>query len=513
MMSAGDTMTNRWIGIVGSAAIAVAACSSHDKTTPGEPTDASLPSGDGDGDTEAPPGCYAFDLPSPSELRASPKKVFAYYFPPFPISVDNKDPATDQYAKWLDPAGSNGMYAKYGGYLRDRPISRPMRSETEWRQLDFEREVTNAIAMGLDGFTFEFPDHVSADARWNHLPTMLDAAAAVDPDFRVMLSPDFPTGSTATTAGLEATIAAVANHPSVFKLADGSIVLASFYPERQPTTFWETLRTNLAAQGIKIAFVPIFLSWNGTGQDAWNSTAYGFSSWGVRTVPSTSNYVTASNSAHSRGKIWMSPVAFEDVRFKDNDGAGVMRYWEAQNSKLFRSSFENAIAGDADWISLTTWNDYTESWLSPSQERGYAVSDLGAYYVTWFKTGHAPPIVRDAIYYFHRQQKTDAPYDTTKQTAGAIQAQGAVTDLVELLAFLKTPGTLVITQGSDVKTMDADAGMVSFTVPIVPGTTPEFELRRDGQTVQQVRSATPIQTQMVYQDLMYHAGGGLPCTR
>jgi hypothetical protein len=472
---------------------------------------------DPDAGTDAPPavgpGCLPFDPLPAATLRASPHKAFAFYFPPFPVSVENRDPAVDQWAKWLDPAGSGGMYAAFGGYVRDRPRPRPVRPEPTWRQLDFEAEIRTAIAMGLDGFLFEYPDHVSVDQRWNHLGTMLDAAAAVDPGFRIMLSPDFPTAAGATTAGLESTIAAVAAHPSLFKLPDGTIPLASFYPERKPITFWETLRTNLAAAGVHVVFVPIFLSWNGSGREDWNDTVLGYSSWGVRTVPSTTSLVTAATSAHGRGRIWMSPVAFEDVRFKNDDGAGVMRYWEARNSELFRASFTAAIDGGADWLSLTTWNDYTESWLAPSQARGYAVVDVAAYYLQWFKTGTPPPIVRDALYYFHRRQRSDAPYDPSRQTAGAIQPQGAVTDDVELLAFLATPGTLVITQGDDVRTMDAPAGVTSFKAPIVPGATPAFALRRAGQAVIELTSATPVETAVVYQDLMYKAGGSLACER
>jgi Glycosyl hydrolase family 71 len=144
-----------------------------------------------------------------------------------------------------------------------------------------------------------------------------------------------------------------------------------------------------------------------------------------------------------------------------------------------------------------------------------SVVDVSAYYVTWFKTGAAPPIVRDAMYYFHRRQKSDAPYDTSKQTAGAIQVKGAaVSDQVELLAFLTGPSTLAITQGTNVQTKEVTAaGVTSFKVPVVPGTTPVFELSRGGTVQQRIVSATPIQTQMVYQDMMNHGGGGLTCTR
>ena len=86
---------------------------------------------------------------------------------------------------------------------------------------------------------------------------------------------------------------------------------------------------------------------------------------------------------------------------------------------------------------MPTWSDYTESTqVSPSYQNGYGYADLVAYhnihihsviniittihlvkvcdearyYVTWFKTGSPPAIVKEAIYYTHRNQKTDAPY-------------------------------------------------------------------------------------------------------
>ena len=174
---------------------------------------------------------------------------------------------------------------------------------------------------------------------------------------------------------------------------------------------------------------------------------------------------------------------------------------------------EKAIAGDADWIALITWNDYTESWMAPSKGRGYAVADVTAYYTSWFKTGKRPGLVRDALYYFHRSHRTDAPYDTGKQQiAMHIPYGDAASNKVELLAFLSAPGRLVIKQGSTVSTKDvAAAGMVSFTVTMVPGTTPAFELQRGGKIGQALQSKTPIRAKVTYQDMMYRAGGGTAC--
>ncbi|WP_326826491.1 endo-1,3-alpha-glucanase family glycosylhydrolase [Streptosporangium sp. NBC_01756] len=452
--------------------------------------------------------CLPFDKPSAATLRSYDKKVFAFYFPPYPLSIDNKDPSKDQYASWLDPAGSNGMYAAQGGHSRDRPLTRPVRSGN-WRQADFEVEIRQAIAMGLDGFIYEH--HTSAsDQRFNHIADLLAAAKAVDPGFRIMLSPDFPTTKDASPDKPIADLLLAKGHPSVYHLPDGTIPLAPFYPERQSPAWWDNLRAKLAEQGMKTSLVPIFLDWSGSGKTEWNNSVVGYSSWGVRWESSTDGYRKAGIESQKRGRFYMAPAALEDVRPRDK------RYWEPSNSNTLRQSFVKAMEGDADIISLLTWNDYAESWLAPSVERGYAPADVIAYYTTWFKTGKAPSVARDALYYFHRSHRTDAPFDKTKQTIGpiAIPYGDAATNNVELLAFVKSAGTLVVKQGTDVQTKEVTApGMVSFKVPMVPGTTPVFELKRDGKTVQTVTSKTPIEKSVVYQDLINHAGGGAPCSR
>ncbi|MFP2929904.1 endo-1,3-alpha-glucanase family glycosylhydrolase [Pyxidicoccus sp. 3LG] len=463
------------------------------------------------------PSCYPFDMPSVSTLRASPKKVFGFYYPVFPISIENAPPDRDFWTSWLTPEARNGEYASIGGLMRDRPLPRPPWADSAWRQRDFETEVRRAIAAGLDGFIYEHPSHVSSNQAQNQLKTMLAAAAVVDPQFHIVLSPDFPTEASGTTDGLVTTLAGVASHPSVFRL-DGKIVLASFNPDRKPLSFWTTLRDRLAAQGIHVTYWPLLAYTGDTTKYAdWNDLVVGYSTWGDRTAPAAETMRRWSVEAHRRGRYWMSPVAFEDVRNKLTDSVNSSRvYWEPQNSLMFRAHFEKAIEGNADWVSLLTLTDYNESWMTASKERGYVIMDLVAYYTTWFKLGQRPAIVRDALYYNHRAHRTDAPYDATLQTARPMRLRGGVaaSNQVELLAFLKEPGRLVITQGSNVRTLDvATAGVTSFQVPMVPDTTPVFELQRNGQTVQRLQSATPIRSQVVYQDLMHHAGGGLTCTR
>ena len=68
---------------------------------------------------------WPFDQPSPDELHKSSKKVFIHYFTPFPISIDNRDPDNDYYAKgFISPDGEKGKHKSYGGYFRQRPLPR-----------------------------------------------------------------------------------------------------------------------------------------------------------------------------------------------------------------------------------------------------------------------------------------------------------------------------------------------------------------------------------------------------
>ena len=88
-----------------------------------------------------------FDLPSTAALRTSPRRVFAHYWPPLPVSLDNDDPATDYYQRnYLATGGEKGKHAAYGGYLRDRPLVRAPPAAPDWRFEDLQVEVRQAIA-------------------------------------------------------------------------------------------------------------------------------------------------------------------------------------------------------------------------------------------------------------------------------------------------------------------------------------------------------------------------------
>lgn len=150
------------------------------------PVDGNAVSDGGDASTTP---CWPYDRPSTAALRASEKKVFAHYFSPFPISLDNKPAASDYYTvNYLNPAGENGKFAGSGGFLRERPLPQtPWPGSTDYVEANLEIEIRRAIAIGLDGFTFDVLQTDTTSAGWLRLVALLKAIPKVDPEFRVQL--------------------------------------------------------------------------------------------------------------------------------------------------------------------------------------------------------------------------------------------------------------------------------------------------------------------------------------
>lgn len=496
---------------------------STDPTTAGETTTPTPTTSTSDPTTDATTGettgggaeatpCWPFDAPPLASLRASPKKVFGHYFSPYPISIDNKDPELDYYAKnYLVPTGENSKFAYCGGFLKQRPIPQPPRAaDLDYELLNLEEEVRRAAAIGLDGFTYDILS--TTGTHWDRLLKLLEAASNVDPGFRVVLMPDMTSTYKGTdmeaTAAFVGSISMVADHPAVFHTDGGAVLLAPFGADKRTPAWWAATLQALADQGIDAALWPVFVSPWSPGTQAFQAELplLGTSSWGPATVNGATGYAANVQQAHDLGVQWMAPIRPQDSRPKD------LIYSEAGNTQTMRLLWDAAISGDAEWAQLITWNDYSEaSEVSPSSGTQWALFDLNAYYVTWFKTGAQPPIVRDAIYYSHRLQATTAMPDLMQQQAIYKPVNGgAPSDEIELLAFLTAPATLEIEISGAVQSTTADAGIVSFRAPLAEGT-PIFRIVRDDQTVAEVTSATPISNTITYQDMLYRSGGSLPC--
>jgi hypothetical protein len=420
-------------------------------------------------------------MPSADAFFNASKKVFAHYFHPFPASIDNALSANDYYnTQYLNKNGESNKYVKQGGYLRQRPLGVAINSSANWQQLNMEGEVRAAIARGITGFTFDVLGVGDATDSNGALRLMLAAAHAVDSRFKIVVMPDL-TELGSDSSAVVSIIAAAAASPAAYRLSDGRLVVSAFDAALNSAAWWQSVISQLNAQGIQIAFVPTFLAWP-AAPATFAAFSYGFADWGTATVPAASDMQSTPKTIHSTyGKIYMMPVDPQQYRPKD------FLFWEAGNSASYRDAWTASIQGDADWIQLVTWNDFSESSsISPSTDTslrrniGTGYYNLTGYYASWFLTGEQPQITHDVLYYFYRREATSAASPAQSQLDGI--ATGAAQNDIELLAFLTSPGVLTITIGGKTYTQNAAAGVVSFSVPSQAGT-PVFTLSRSGAEV------------------------------
>jgi hypothetical protein len=430
------------------------------------------------GDDDA---CLPFTMPSKDVLFSSARKVFAHYFYPFPLSIDNKPAAQDYYnTQYLNPNGESNKWLVQGGYLRQRPLAVAVNSDPNWQVVNMEREVRMAIARGITGFTVDVMSLDQATNAASKLHHILQAAQAVDPRFKIVVMPDID-GLGADASAVVQVIAAVASSPAAYRLSDGRLVVTAFNASRNPPSWWASVFRQLNAEGIKVAFVPTFLGW-GAQASAFDSISYGFAEWGIATPGGSSIIRNDPRVAHNTyDKIYMMPVDPQQFRPKE------FLLWEAGNSGAFRNAWMSAIQGEADWVQLVTWSDFSESSqvepytdASLAADIGTGYYNLNGYYAAWFLTRQQPVITHDVLYYFYRRSPYGAP--GTGRGKSLTLKKGKAEDDIELLAFLAAPGVLKITVAGHTFEQVAMAGITSFKVPSHSGQ-PTFALLRDGADV------------------------------
>ena len=452
--------------------------------------------------------CLAAPMPSSATLFNSTKRVFAHYFHPFPVSIDNDPSAKDYYnLQYLTRTGESDKWLKEGGYLRARPLGVTPSTNPNWQQLNMEGEVRAAIARGITGFTFDSMSVTDATDSTSDLHLMLAAAQAVDSRFKILIMPDMSVLGTDSSAVVQI-IAAVAGSPAAYRLSDGRLVVSPFDAGLNTPAWWQSVISQLSAQGIQIALVPTFLGWSSEAA-AFSAFSYGFSDWGTATVAGADALEGSPAVAHSSyKKIFMEPVGPQQYRPKD------FVYWDAGNSAALREAWTGSIKGDADWVQVVTWNDFSESSsISPVTDAtlqrsiGTGFYNLTGYYASWFLTGQEPTITHDVLYYFYRREPVTGA--ASGQSKLAIDYSGVPENSIELLGFLTSPGVLKITIGGKTFTQNAAAGIVSFKIPSQPGT-PLFTLSRGGTDVFSFEGGVqiygPSGLPSTVQDLTYWSG-------
>lgn len=424
-------------------------------------------------------------------------KVFAHYFTPYPVSLDNKPATSDYYQRgYLDPYGENSKHLAYGGLLRDRPLGRsPLTGD--WQLAHMQTEVRQARAAGVDGF---FVDVLSLTSeQWTRTVRLMDAATKENSGFVVVPQLDMTTSAgKASSAQVADKLVQLAAKPSQYRLADGRVVVSAFKAEAKDPSWWKQVIDLMANRGIRVAFSPVLLNASTANMARFAPISYGIGEWGLRSPGSVAVEVDKSKIAHGLGMRWIAPVAVQDSR--PNQSV----YWEAGNLKTLRGSWRRAIEDNADFVMIPTWNDYSEnSSIAPSVSHGYTFADVNAYYAYWFKTGRAPTIQRDAMYVTHRDQPFAAvPTIGSKLMALTGGSATASRDTVEVLTMLTRSANVTVVVGGVATTYEAPAGVFAKTVPLRTGRV-SATASRGGVQFASASSPVAVVSKPRVQDLQY----------
>ncbi|EIP98637.1 Glycosyl hydrolase family 71 [Opitutaceae bacterium TAV1] len=460
---------------------------------------------------ESPASVWPFEQAPREQLAAAAKKSFPHYFTPNPLSFANQPPELDNYTRHhLTPDGEGGKYRKAGGYLRQRPLPIDPHDSPWWEYINFAIEIHRARAIGQDGFA---ADILSIDPTppwgvfWTRQLKLMETAAAIAPDFHIMIMPDMNAGLRRQPEQLERVIETLAASPAAWRLDDGRVVVSNFLANARPPEYWKNAFDALEKKGLRTAFLPVFLGYHNIQKFArdYAPISWGMSDWGFRDLADIKavDFENAAKNVRHYTSNWMMPVAPQDFRPK------AMQAWEAENTSAFRRLWEIAINGGSNLVQLITWNDYGEGTeISPSTGTQFLYYDLCGYYTTWFKLGRPPAITKDAIYYCHRVQTVplrEGP-DPEKQPK-LFQRMGGtpLKNEVELLAMLTAPAVLEIEQNGKIARVERPAGVVELKADAEPGR-PVFRILRDGKKVVELPSHWTITDKADYQNLLYHGG-------
>jgi Glycosyl hydrolase family 71 len=380
-------------------------------------------------------------------------------------------------------------------------------------QAAYTNDITNAIALGIDGFALNAGSWISQENRYPANVAAFYAAAdaynaAHGTNFKLFVSPDLSGGASYwTQSDFVNLLNKYCSDPAQLTV-HGKCVLSGWnidtgYNGAQYRSMFAA--SNVGASGV--FFVPGF---NGQG----TSTALG-SSWLPYIDGVFAFDCCATNSINASGgngtSITQAVSYAAAIRAAGNGYNGfpliymagtTTHYWETASSYnwymetngfLGLENYWNQIIQTTkpDWVEAFTWSDVGESWEAPvtglsnfqgnSSPQGGGTA-LQAYYIQWLKTGVQPPIVVDQLYYSYRVNP--AAMSCTGHVEGKVAGGVPVLDDVYVTTLL-APGnsaTLTVNAGAGQQTNSVGPGITNTGIPFLAPATPSFTLTRDGVT-------------------------------
>jgi hypothetical protein len=368
---------------------------------------------------------------------------------------------------------------------------------------DAASEIQLARAVGIDVFMVNFG---ALDTKnWRGLPhyiRMLKAAKQLKNGFSVAPNLDCAGGSSSVTQGTTSAKnvltflknAGELKNPNMFRIS-GKMVVGTWKYEACSVGFWNAVRDTFAKEGVAVHLMCIAhtkpaLASHDAVCDSWGD-------WGPRTYNASfgANINKLTNQS-SEPRVAAIPTMFTHHNQTDGDG------WESRATQLMRGVWTEAIKAKVEHAQIVTWNDCMEgSAFEPGTGRQFAVYDMAAYYITWFKTGSAPKIVRDALYYVHRK------HPVPKSSAVSWHGPGP-TNEIELVGFLTAPGTLEIVTSKGTTKKAVPGGVQAIYAPTPAAGKPRFRLVRAGKAVVDIQSQFAVSAwDASFQDAQYRGGG------
>jgi hypothetical protein len=465
---------------------------------------------------------FPWALPNRATLAATGKDVLAYFHTiPSYWRVNS-----NAYAGYILPSSSPTI----GGRWRQRPypiVDNTGLTDTLRRQYA-KADIAEAAAIGIDGFTMNVLAVAALGPeawRWTeHIIPHYDAAAEFSnentPGFKIcpnisMLNVSIVNASANAMADA---IQELLKHPAAYK-RDNRPVVMLYNVDDRPASWYQDFHSRLLnTYQINASLIPSHQASSPTLMDnydaLWDANIFtALHPWNIPayTVEPNSMYTSWRTYCAGRGVPFVGTCgpAWENDRpneRKQREGFGLVN---------MQNQWQSSINAGDTMFQITSWNDHEESHnIKPCTGYQYVPYDITAYYLAWFKTGTAPTITRDAIYYSHRMHLGGADFDPTKQTAndkGEIEYDitgGPAVDRVITTVFLTAAADVIVTTGGVDRTHTAaSGGLFTFDDPMFANDVAKFKIRRGGVDVlPQFSSVFPTRSIIEWQDLLYRMG-------
>lgn len=463
-----------------------------------------------------------FAMPSRAEMSASARKVIACYHT---IPLYWREGST-LFEDSIRPNG--GDYSDVGGRWRQRP--HPLVSNvglTDEKRVGYcHQDITTAAAIGIDGFAVNLIGTSTIGETWRWFEHLLPLYAAAE-RFSAETSPGFTLSPNVSALAVARKATAAERDPVAWaddiapllrsaaaQRHNGRPVVHIYNVLRLAPSWYTAFAGRLSnAHGIDAALIPSYQGNSPSDLDAYLPLFQAGRMVALH-VWATNRYSVAPEDILTPFRTWATD---NGVPFMggvgptwENDRPDLLKEHEGWGLKVLQNMWQANIVHGDPMVQIVSWNDHEESHnIRPSTGYQWVPYDVTAYYLAWYKTGTPPPITRDALFYVHRMHLGGAPYDATRQTAGAFNVNnGPAADKVFTYAFLTAPADVVVTTGGLARSHAAPAGLSAWEDPMAAPDVPKFKAVRDGVSViPQFPSDFPTRTGIAWQDLLYRMGG------